>query len=380
MEPVSSKIHARPARCVRRCIGLLPCLTVSWFAAAPPEDIGALLQSVLVEFPSVPALAAVVTTSDQTLAAGAVGLRIRGRPETPVTVHDRFHIGSCTKSMTAVLVAMLVERGTLSWSEPLSQGFPGMDLAPGFGSVTLRDLLAHRAGLPTDIPPHLWARIRESRESGRAQRRFLAEAVLGTPPAHAPHTRTEYANLGYAIAGAWIENRTGRGFEEILKHEVFEPLDLDRAGFGPPAAGRGEAQPWGHSPEPVPPDRFADNPAALGPAGRVHLPVLELARYIRVHLDGVECRRLGLDGDALRHLHTPFPDGAEYALGWVVLEREWAQGRALMHTGSNKSFFSVIWLAPARGLGFAVLANAAPPEAEQACDRVAARLVERYCP
>ena len=55
-----------------------------------------------------PAIAAVVVNSGKVIAAGAVGTRKAGI-KIPVTINDRFHLGSDTKAMTALLAAMLVD-------------------------------------------------------------------------------------------------------------------------------------------------------------------------------------------------------------------------------------------------------------------------------
>src|SRR4051812_33875208 len=43
---------------------------------------------------------------------------------TPATVDDQFHIGSCTKAMTATLLARYVEKGAIRWNETLAELFP----------------------------------------------------------------------------------------------------------------------------------------------------------------------------------------------------------------------------------------------------------------
>jgi CubicO group peptidase (beta-lactamase class C family) len=77
----------------------------------------------------VPALAAAIIRGDRIVAMGAVGVRIAGS-SVPVNITDRFHIGSCTKSMTATLIGMLVDQGALSWEMTLVDVFP--DLAGRF--------------------------------------------------------------------------------------------------------------------------------------------------------------------------------------------------------------------------------------------------------
>src|SRR5207244_9735123 len=63
-----------------------------------------------------------------------------------------FHLGSCTKAMTATLVAMLVEEGKLNWITTLGELFVDTvkPMHPAWEKVTLRQVLAHRAGLPLE--------------------------------------------------------------------------------------------------------------------------------------------------------------------------------------------------------------------------------------
>src|SRR5690606_40734968 len=58
---------------------------------------------------------------------------------------------------------------------------------------------------------------------------------------------------------------------------------------------------------------------------------------------------------SFKKLHTPVGD--DYAVGWMVLEREWAGGRALMHNGSNTMFYVVVWMAPDRNCAVIVATN-----------------------
>ena len=70
-----------------------------------------------------PALAVVVTKDGQICDRVAVGVRKWG-DSTPVTTNDVFHIGSCTKSMTATLTAILIEEGKLRWDTTIAEVFP----------------------------------------------------------------------------------------------------------------------------------------------------------------------------------------------------------------------------------------------------------------
>ena len=104
-----------------------------------------------------PALGAVVWSAGKTKGFGAVGLR-KFRGTAPVTFHDKWHIGSCTKSMTATLVATFVEEGALTWETTVGEVLgKKMEMRPEYRDVTLRMLLSHRSGIRGEVPPPLWA-------------------------------------------------------------------------------------------------------------------------------------------------------------------------------------------------------------------------------
>ena len=98
-----------------------------------------------------PALAAAIVKDGTIIAAGAVGTRRVGT-NIPVTIDDRFHIGSDTKAMTALLAAMLVEEGKLRWDTTVAEIFPELTgkMAPQVGGIRLEQLLSHTSGIPSD--------------------------------------------------------------------------------------------------------------------------------------------------------------------------------------------------------------------------------------
>src|SRR3954447_12850823 len=98
-----------------------------------------------------PALAAAVVKNGEIIASGAVGTR-RAGTNNPVTINDRFHIGSDTKAMTALIAAMLVEGGKIRWTSTVGEVFPELaaTMDPAVRGVTLEQLLSHTSGIPSD--------------------------------------------------------------------------------------------------------------------------------------------------------------------------------------------------------------------------------------
>jgi CubicO group peptidase (beta-lactamase class C family) len=184
------------------------------------------------------------------------------------------------------------------------------------------------------------------------QRAEFARAMLAVPPGGTPD-RFAYGNAGYLVVGAAIEAATGRAWEDVVASDLFAPLRLSSAGFGAPAGDN----PWGHAEGPaglVPldPAALADNPAILGPAGRVHLALGDYARFLSLFLKGGAPL---LKPSTIVTLLTP-PAGSRYAGGWSLGE-ETAAGATLAHEGSNTFWHAIAVIAPARDVAYAAVVN-----------------------
>src|SRR5262245_3344956 len=108
-------------------------------SGSPAADSTSVLEAIRKKH-ELPALAVVVVKDGKICDRAAAGVRRRGNP-TRVTTNDVFHIGSCTKSMTATLAAMLIEEGKLRWDTTLAEVFPGLKMNPQYERVTLEQLL-----------------------------------------------------------------------------------------------------------------------------------------------------------------------------------------------------------------------------------------------
>jgi CubicO group peptidase (beta-lactamase class C family) len=321
-----------------------------------------------------PGLIGAILTGGRLAAIGALGIRKIGSPE-PIRITDQFHLGSDTKAMTATVIGMLVDAGKLSWASKVRDVFPDVapDFHPAFRTVTLSHLLTHRAGLPHDGP---WWDL--PGQTTTEQRWSLLCTQLANPPAHKPGSTYAYSNVGYALAGLMAETVTGQPWERLMRERLFGPLEMESAGFGPPATQASVDQPWGHHLEGkdiVP--TLEDNAPATGPAGTVHCSVPDWAKFAALHLGGERGRARLLKPVTFRTLHTP-PPGFDYAGGWMVGDRSWANGRVLNHSGSNLSFFATIWLAPERDIAILVATNQGDQSAETACDQAVASLVRAF--
>ena len=372
-----------------------------------PVNVDAILQTMLGRAAERFGIAAAVLRGERIIAQGAAGVRKRGSAER-ITLDDRFHLGSCTKAMTATLVAILVEEGKLNWTTTLGELFADAvkPMHPAWEKVTLRQLLAHRAGLRLDPdgPARVfdllrapYASLRSALELPRArlgtvpeQRLEIAKQALSRPPGIPPDTKYWYSNEGYILAGAVLEHVTGRAWEELMRERLFHPLGISTGGFGRPGTAGKTDQPWGHSSfvgKPLDPGSpAAQFPLYYGPAGLAHMTITDWAKFIALHLRGdpanPHCQAALLKLDSFAELHAVAPattyskgwvmrgitrlltgDAAPavtYRAGWFISTASWARGtqpgdtgRRLWHGGSDGMSHSGVSIAPE--IDFAVL-------------------------
>ena len=341
------------------------------------EDLGPLLAPVRA-LHKIPAMGAAVIVDGKLVALGVDGVRKLG-DEALVTKDDLWHLGSCTKAMTATLLARKVVARKIKWTTTLGDALPDLRdrMHADARSITIAQLLQHRAGLPSQPPMPLWRQLFEYEGTNLDARRDVAEAMLEVAPEAKPGGRFLYSNAGYMIAGAVAERISGRPWQELMRTELFAPLGMTCAGFGPPGSEDGVEQPWGHTetPEGTQPF-FADNPPALGPAGTVHASLEDWASFVLLHLGQKSRSGQAVLGETpLVALHQPVA-GAQYAFGWVVTRRPWAPGPIIWHNGSNTLWFCVAWISPESK--FAVLVVSNHGDASKACDEVAATCIRRF--
>lgn len=332
-----------------------------------------------------PALAAVVVTSDTTLDLAVTGVRRQGKPET-VERDDRFHLGSMGKAITATVIARLVEEGKLSWTTRPVDVFPELAKAihPGYREVTLEQLLRHEGGTPAyDSTAEIrGAEARAGSGSPRDQRRAFSVWLLQQRPHVTPGAQPEYSNAGYPVVAAMAEAATGEAWESLVESRLARPLGIHLV-HGLPARGD-SPQPWGHKPKSaflgMATYRNAVEPQAPGdgwalgaifePAGDYSLSLADYAKFLQLHLAGLAGRDGLIKASSIQRLHA---GPGEYAMGWFL--REFDGTAAHWFTGSTDTFFSRVILLPERDIAVAVMTNAGSETASTATREAAMALL-----
>ncbi|MBK7951016.1 MAG: beta-lactamase family protein [Deltaproteobacteria bacterium] len=185
----------------------------------------------------------------------ATGLRDR-EAGLPLTRDTIFRIYSMTKPITSVAVLILVERGELLLSDPISKHLPelaGMkvlrtpdspldDVVPARREMTVRDLLTHTSGLASSLPGVGTPKaIEQAYAAGdlRGSQTSLApeewiRRLATVPLVHQPGTKFLYG-VSTDVLGQLVAVVSGQPFETFLRREIFEPLGMVDTDFHVPA-------------------------------------------------------------------------------------------------------------------------------------------------
>lgn len=268
-------------------------------------------------------VAAVLGTGGEPVWTGAAGEGADPRTQ--------YRLGSLTKVLTALLVLGCRDDGVLGLDDPLGASVPGTP----FGAVTLRQLLSHTGGLPSEPRGSWWER------SDGVDLPTLLSANADAAPVLAPGEEFHYSNLGYALLGEVVARVRGRSWAEEVRDRLLEPLEMTRTGYlptAPAAAGRSVHHLRGTlTAEP------ATDTRAMAPAGQLWGTLDDLARLLR-HVAGVP------------EMHAAQPPAPAYGLG---VQRIPCGSRTLVgHTGSMPGFQASAFVDPDTGEGVVALTNA----------------------
>jgi CubicO group peptidase (beta-lactamase class C family) len=305
-------------------------------------------------------LAAMIMVDGKVEATAAQGQRKIGSGVS-LELTDEWHLGGITKSMTATMMARLVESGRMKWSDTVGQMFPDASIHEDWKTVTLRQLLTDTAGAPKNFPKPVWYKHPPLGPECTEARREAVLEVLTQKPEPSPDDKYVYSNVGYTIAGAMAEKATGATWEDLVKREVFEPLKLASAGFGPPKSpDETLEQPRGHHVSyswKFPAEDYEDNTPIVGPAGTIRMTLEDLCMFTTEHLRGDLGDGKLLSADTYKLLHAAEPN--QYACGWIwkVPVAEIPYTTVYWHNGANTMWYALVVFIPEKNIVVAVTSN-----------------------
>ena len=323
----------------------------------------------------IPGLAVAVVYKGQVAFIRGYGVRKVGDPAKvdPDTV---FEIASVSKPIASTIVASMVGRGELSWDDRITALDPAFELSNPAASekVTIRDMFAHRSGLPTGAGDVL-------EDLGYSRPEILHQIRL-VPLAGEFRQTYHYSNFGLTEGAIAATRKTGKTWEELAQERLYSRIGMHSTSSrysdyenNPDKAALHFLQ------DGVYKNWFVREADSEAPAGGVSSNVRDLAKFIQLQLDGgtFEGQQI-VDRKALEETHkgqicasVPGPVGSGqcprdfyYGLGWNVGHD--TEGRlTLSHSGAfDMGAATAVYLLPSEQVGIVALTNANPiglPEA-----------------
>lgn len=249
------------------------------------------------------------------------------------SVDDTFLVGSLSKSLTALSIMQLVERGLVDLDAPAVTYAPGYDVSP---VVSVRDLL--------------------NQTSGFGYYESLADVQVGDTLGS-----FSYANANYDLLGRIVENVSGLTYGSYLRKNVFGPLGMADASVpgeverAPEAAGH---RSWFGT---YVADGFIHeqgDDAWGGPAsGYVRASLSDMVSYLQMYLNS-GAGALSAAG-IHRMVFDRVSDGGDtyYGMGWTTYT--WDDGElVLSHDGQVENYVARMCVLPGRDLAVVMLADA----------------------
>ncbi|MBA6342744.1 serine hydrolase [Colwellia sp. MB02u-10] len=320
----------------------------------------------------VPGIAVAIIKDNEVVLSKGFGVLKQGSKE-KVTADTLFGIASNTKAMTVALLAGLVDEGKLTWGTKVIDIIPAFQLPDAYVTreFTISDLLSHNSGLGLGAGDlMIWPETTLSNQD-------VIKGLKYLPQVSSFRSEFAYDNLMYIIAGEIIAKLTGKPWQEVIQHRIFEPLGMDNthATFSLiPKSNKnvarahvlldGELQIIGGN--------FLER---FSSAGSVASSVNDMALWLKAQLN---LGQYGVDGDkALRlfseqqsremwQARTLLPVSSQaseqdkthfyaYALGWFV--KDYHGVKVVRHTGGILGMVSKVVMVPEENLAMVILTN-----------------------
>ena len=291
----------------------------------------------------------------------------------PATTQSMFRIASMTKSFTAMAILKLRDAGQLKLDDPVYLYIPeikNQGLTSDAPLMTIRDLLTHSAGFPSDDP---WG-DRKLAMTSEELIAFLKKGIFFSNP---PGTAYEYSNLGYAMLGLIIEKVSGMSYGKYISENIWQPLDIKQASWEfteVPAAQLAHGYRWRN-------ENWEEEEllrdGIFGAMGGMIASIESFSQYVALHQSAwpprSDCETGPIKRSSIREMQQPFrfkelvshfkyPDGREcplasaygYGLKWL----QDGEGRVYVgHSGGLPGFGSNWLIMPDYGIGVIYFAN-----------------------
>jgi len=150
-----------------------------------------------------------------------------------VTKNTTFHWASITKTLTAIAILQLRDRGFLKLDDPAVKYVPELsavhDPWGAVDAITIRNLLTHSGGFRSATWP--WGGDQDWQPFEPTRWSQIVAMLPYTEILFKPGSRFSYSNLGFVLLGQIIERLTGDDYEVYVDKNVLKPLEMYQSYF-----------------------------------------------------------------------------------------------------------------------------------------------------
>ncbi|WP_291581994.1 serine hydrolase [Clostridium sp. UBA6640] len=314
-----------------------------------------------VEKENVPGLAVGVVYDNEILYTKGFGMKNVDTKEL-VDENTLFHMASVSKTFVATGIMQLVERGKIKLDSHLTEYLPYFQLRDDrYKNITIRQLLSHMSGMP-DADDYEWDKPQYDEDALEKYVKSIKNEELMWEPGE----RFAYSNIAFEILGDVIAKVSGLSFEEYMKTNILELLQMKESNFFNPDVSKellatphiiGVENGYGG----VVGEVFPYN-RAHGPSSTLCSNVVEMCNYAIANMNsGVFGEKRILENHSYSELwRNNGSTGwggytSEVGLAWFL--GEYKGNKVRSHSGLDTGFRSNFIILPERGMSLVVMTN-----------------------
>lgn len=274
----------------------------------------------------------------------------------PASSQTIYRIGSISKVITATEIMRLHQAGKINIDHPVATYIKDFSVRSRFKNtkpITLRSLLSHHSGLPSDILAGMWV---QNPISLSELVRKVKEESLASPP----QTMYKYSNIAFSVLGRIIEVVENKPFSKAISEDLLQPLGMQYSSFElTPQIEKFYSKGYRKGKE------VERIPLRDLPTGSMLSNVKDMGRFVRfIFSDGSLGNKTIIKPKILEEMFSPQFGGLELdfdhkvGLGWVLSGLKIpTDDRLIWHRGAAIPHQALISLLPEKKLGVVILAN-----------------------
>lgn len=280
----------------------------------------------------------------------------------PIDENSLFHMASVSKTFVATGIMQLVEKGKINLDECLIEYLPYFKLKDErYKKITIRQLLCHISGMP-DEDDYEWDKPQYDEEALERYVRSISERELMWEPGE----KFAYSNIAYEILGNVIEKVSAMSFEQYMKENILDVLQMKESNFLKPLVSK-ELLTSPHILDIK--NGYGATLSEVFPYNRAHGPsstlcsnVVEMCNYAIANMNEgrFEGKKI-LEPKSYEELWREYASTdwgsytSEIGLAWFL--GEYKGNKVRSHSGMDTGFRSNLIILPERGIGVVLMTN-----------------------